>query len=175
MADEIVKLGQDQFPIYYAIEPRPFLLSGQPSGAVGAVARLSFAFPTGPHFVYGLRISNYYALPNDADADDVARFEACKKFVDADQSIKLDVAQQSIFVNDVKQEHVTGLNGVHWHPFPVPYRIQGGNNFGVTVTRLTGYPQIADAPVLPSCAITLVCGVFKGDMATEPSRRVGWS
>lgn len=175
MADELVIKGQDQFPILYGIEPRPFQLGGQPSGAAGAVAKLSFALPSNVHFLYGMRISNYYPLPNSADAAAVARFEACRRWLDDDQSLVLDVAQQSVFVNAVKQNQVMGTNGIHWHPFPVPYRVQGSNNWGITVTRLTGYPDIAGAPVLPVCAIVLVAGVFKGEMATEPQRRVGWA
>lgn len=175
MADELIIKGQDQYPILYGIEPRPFQLSGSPSGAAGAIAKLSFALPTNVHFIYGMRISNYYALPDNADAAAVARFEACKRWVDDDQMLKLDLSQQSIFVNDVKQNQVIGANGIHWHPFPVPYRIQGGNNYGITVTRLTSYPTIAGAAVLPTVCITLVSGVFKGEMGTEPPRRVGWA
>ena len=170
--------GQDQFPIYYAMEPRPFMVSGVPSGAAGARAKLSYAVPTAVHFIYGIRITNYYPLPSGLDADGVAMWEACRRYVDQDQSIMLDLSQQSIFVNEVIQSQVTGRDGVHWHPFPVPYRINGGNAWGLTVTRLTDYPSLPNGdaepiPILPMVGATIVCGVFRGDMATQPPKRYG--
>lgn len=176
MSQQIIE-GEDQYPIYYPVEPRPLQLSGQNSGAAGAFAKLSFAFPTAVHLVYGLRISNYYPLPEGADADAVAVWQACRRYVDNDQTIALDISQQSIFVGNTVQSHVVGQDGFYWHPFPTPFVIAGGNNFGITVTRLTAYPDLIidqeNVPILPMVGATLVCAVFRGDMATRPPMRRG--
>jgi hypothetical protein len=177
MADQEIVVGEDQYPIYYPLEPRPFQLSGTPSGAAGAVARLSHAFANARHFVYGIRFSNFYDLPTGLDADNVAVYNACREWVDGDQTVTLDISQQSAFVNQTIQTHVTGKSGVHWHPFPVPFYIAGGNDFKVTVTRLTSYPSLlvgeVFVPILPSVGATLVCGVFRGELTTQPPRRRG--
>lgn len=175
-AEEVIT-GEDQYPIYYAMEPRPFMLSSQPSGAAGAFAKLSFAFPSARHFIYGIRISNFYELPTNLGESGVALWHACREWLDADQSVVLDLSQQSIFVNETMQAHVTGRAGVHWHPFPVPFYIGGSNNFSLIVKRLTGYPSLLVGetltPILPSVGATLVCGVWRSDMTTSGPKRRG--
>lgn len=162
----------EAFPIYYAFDSAPFLLNGQPSGAVGAVARLSRSLPNPPHIVLGIRISNVYTLPSGANADAVATYRACKESVDGEQTVLMNLAQQNITAELTLQKHITG-GGLqeYFMPFPSTYPMAGGNDITLEIRRLTTYPQIAGADVLPTCFATLVCTVLRmgaGYGATQP-------
>lgn len=166
-------LNPQAFPIYYPMGPQPFQLDGVASGAQGAVAMLSHSLPNPPHILMGIRVSNVYDLPADADADDIANYTAMKQFVDGDQTLYIDLAQQNILANPTYQTHVTGrADGQHWFPFPAPFPMAGGNNVSLTVTRLTSYPQLVGEDVTPVCRATLVAAVLRGGSSTQPVRRV---
>lgn len=155
------------FPLYYSLSA-PFLIDGNPSGAVGALATMTRELNNFPHIFYGLRIRNVYPLPNIDLADE---FRAVR-MVDNDQVIQISLAQQNITAQQIEQSALVGGHagdngGVHWHPFPHPYLMAGGNNVEVEVTRLTGYPPLDDDnPVLPVCRATLVTAVFRKGFRT---------
>ena len=165
-------LNPQAFPIYYPMGPRPFLDgSGNPSGAAGAVATLQRDLSNFPHMFIGLRISNVYPLPEGANADDVQRYRVLHEWVDGEQNMRIDLAQQNVTGDRVATIHVTGRGGVHWHPFPVPFPMAGGNNINVEIVRLTGYGQLAGEDVLPQCHVTIVAAVLRADLQTMAPHR----
>jgi hypothetical protein len=167
-----------QYPIYYPMEGRPFMVGSVQSGAAGAMAKLSHSFSNNPHKVYGIRISNTYDLPtNDGDAptaDQMALWQLCRE-IDDDQEVQLELSQISIFAQFVNQKQLVGARGIHWHPFACPYVIAGGNDFKLTVRRLTPYPEIGGQQILPYVSATLVCGMLASDEFPHegPVRRRG--
>lgn len=182
MADTVMYNGQpvdsgdllnQGFPLYYSTSA-PFLDSeGKPSGGAGAVAELVKELNNFPHIFYGVRLRNVYPMPSIDLADE---FKAVK-LLDADQVVDIDLAQQNVTAQAILQDGlVGGINDAgqtaHWHPFPHPYLMAGGNEIRLTVRRLTGYPDLAeDEPVLPTIRLTLVTAVFrKGFRTTQPHR-----
>jgi hypothetical protein len=120
-----------------------------------------------------VRISTFYALPSDLDAADVAAWEACRRYVDDDATVALDVSQQSIFANPTKLDQIVGPGGMYWHPFPATWYSQGGQNFKLTLVRLTSYPTIGGQLVIPQVMASLVCGQWRSDqtLPAEYQRR----
>ena len=162
------------FPLYYSTSA-PLLLDGEPSGAAGARAELVRELNNFPHIFYGVRLRNVYPLPKVDLADE---FRAVK-LLDADQVVEVNLAQQNITAQATPQDQLVGGipsdaggGAVHWHPFPHPYLMAGGNEIRIVVTRLTSYPNLDDDnPVLPVVRATLVTAVFrKGFRTTQPHR-----
>jgi len=166
-------LSPQTFPIYYPIGPKQFLDgTGQPSGAVGTRARFTRDLSNFAHMFIGIRISNTYELPQLPTADEIARFRACKEFVDGEQTITINLAQQNIVVEPTLQSQITGLDGIHWHPFPTPFPMAGANNISIEVQRATSYPQIREGePVIPEVRMVLLAVVLRADMKTVPPHR----
>lgn len=166
-------LNAQLFPIYYTMGPVPFLLDGAPSGARGATANLATDLSNFPHFLYGVRLTNTYAaLPDAATDADIARYRLCKEFIDQEQTVRINLAQQNITADRVHQAALCGeYQGLHWHPFPAPFPMAGGNNVVLDVVRLVGYPQINDADVLPECRAVLLAGVLRADLRTIATHR----
>lgn len=166
------------FPLYYPASA-PFLDDGAgggaPSGAAGAQATVNPTINNFPHTFYGVRVRNVYELPDPALAD---AFRAVK-LVDQDQTIRIELAQENVTANATLQDHVVGgaqgsTGGIHWHPFPVPYLLAGGNEVNVVLRRLTSYPLLSvepEIPVLPIAHVTLVTGVHRKDFRTVPPQR----
>lgn len=156
------------FPLYYSLSAAFLDSEGDPSGAVGARAELVRELNNFPHIFYGVRIRNVYALP---DVDLAAAFAAAR-LVDNDQVVEIQLAQQNITAQALLQDELVGghagvSGGVHWHPFPHPYLMAGGNNVRLVVTRLNGYPDLdEDNPVLPVCRAALVTAVFRKGFRT---------
>lgn len=166
-------LEPQEFPFYYSMPPVEFRnANGVASGAVGARARTSRDISNWPHLLIGIRIDNTYPLPSTADADSVARYRACKEYIDDEQTVRIDLAQQNVTADLVLQAALCGRTGsADWHPFPVPFPMAGSNNIAVEVQRVTPYPQIADADVLPTLQVTLVAAVFHADRLTTAVHR----
>lgn len=171
-------LGMQYFAQYIALEPVPFQLNGAPSGAVGAIARLSVAIDNFPEFVLGVRINNVYPLPPNPNEITMALYRNLKEHTDGEQTVLYRVSQQSVTTNLPLQMHITGRpDGQHWHSFPVPYPIAGANNIQLEIQRITPYPLSWPSsdpvtPILPVCYITLVCGQGRSGDATIPPHRI---
>jgi len=161
-------LGPEAFPLYYP-GSAPFQLNGVASGARGAQAVVSPPINNFPHVVYGVRIVNTWEIPDAADLADV---DVVHKWVDDDQNVQVKLAQQNVTAGFVHQATLCGTR-VHWHPFPKPYFLAGGNVVEVTLTRLTGYPLIAEDAILPTARVTLLTAVYTGNARTSPPHRVG--
>lgn len=169
-------LDPQTFPIYYPIGPKPFLDgNGEPSGAVGARAELEKDLSNFPHMFIGIRIDNIYNIPSeegvDPTADVVQLYRALKEWVDGEQSITINLSQQSISVDKLLQVQLTGRNGENWHPFPSPFPMAGGNNITIDVERSTSYPLLGGEPVTPVVRASLLAAVFRGDMRTVAPHR----
>lgn len=167
-------LEPQEFPIYYGLPPANFLdASGTPSGAAGSRARLSRDISNWPHLLVGIRIDNVYDLPSAADADGVARYRACKEYVDGEQTVRVDLAQQNTTTDNVLQTTLCGRMGSgDWHPFPVPFPMAGANQINIDIQRVTSYPIIVgEDPVVPVVRVTLVAAVFHADRLTTGVHR----
>lgn len=167
-------LDPEAFPLYYPLSA-PFMVDGTPTGAVGARAELVKTINNFPHIFYGVRIRNVYPLPSVELAD---AFRAVR-LLDNDQTIRIDLAQENITAQATLQDLVVGGSSgdggqvVHWHPFPKPYLLAGGNEIRVELQRLTGYPNLDDDnPVLPVARAALVTSVHRRDFRTQPPQRV---
>ncbi len=169
-------LSPQVFPIYYPMGDQPFLASnGTPSGAVGARARLQRPLSNFPHMFMGLRISNVYDLWTDvpqptAEQVQLARF--LREWTDAEQTVRITLAQQNVTAELLYQPHLTGHDGINWAPFPAPFPMAGGNNIQVEVQRTSAYPQFNDTDILPTCSVTILAAVLRADLETSPPRRV---
>lgn len=167
-------LNPQVFPIYYPMGAQPFTDgNGQPSGAVGATARLNRSLSNFPHMFMGLRISNEYDnLGQTPSADDVQLVRFLKEWTDAEQTVTINLAQQNITADQLAQQHLTGHDGINWAPFPAPFPMAGANDITVTIRRTTSYPLVAGVAVQPVARVTILAAVFRGDMRTAPVRRV---
>ncbi len=166
-------LSPQTFPIYYPMGAQPFLGgNGQPSGASGATARLTRDLSNFPHMFMGLRISNVYALGDDPSADDVQQFRVMHEWLDGEQAVTINLAQQNITAERLIQTQLCGRGGEFWHPFPAPFPMAGANNISVEITRLTSYPQLGGVSVTPTCHVSILAAVMRGGMKTAPPTRV---
>ena len=156
----------EAFPLYYR-DRQPFLLDGQASGAANAEANLRVTFNTNPHIFYGIRIQNVYETPPNADD-----FEPIQRIglmgYDADQTVRVEFAQQNITADQIAMGTLQGRFGLHWHPFPTPYYLRGANECRIILRRLTSYPILTsdgeDFNVLPQVHVTLVTASLRDDM-----------
>lgn len=166
--------ARQAIPVFYTMEAQPFRAgTAGNSGIAGSVARLSYKFGNDPHRIYGLRVTNYYDLPQGSEQSppseaNLALWQACKE-IDDDQSLLLDITQLTIIANRTHQRLICGKSGIHWHPFSTPYIIEGGNTFSLEVTRLVGYPAtIGSTAIVPYCQAVLWCDrMVTGDAAHE--------
>lgn len=167
-------LSPQVFPIYYPMGAQPFTNgNGQASGAVGSIARLNRSLSNFPHMFLGLRISNDYdVLPQNPDADTVQLVRFMREWVDSQQTVTINLAQQNITAEQLFQPHLTGHEGINWAPFPAPFPMAGGNDITVEVRRTASYPNVLNVAVEPVCRVTVLAAVMRADLRTSPPRRV---
>lgn len=167
--------GAQRFPVYYPHEAAFTVgdtAGGDPSGQVGATARLTFTINTRPHAFIGLRLRNVYPIPErPLEATAQSYFPTWRDVhaLDVDQDVRFELAQQNVLMERTDQALFVGGPGMGgsfvWHPFPCPYPFRGGNNISVTVRRTTSYPLIVgpDSQSPPEEGIFPVCkGVLVG-------------
>jgi hypothetical protein len=161
------------FPIYYPMGAKAFVdADGAPDGSRGAIAELTKVLSNWPVMFLGLRLTNVYTLPTNPTADDLAIFTVCKRFLDDEQTVKVELSQQNITAEPTLQVQLTGKSGVYWAPFPVPFPMAGSNTINVTVTRATGYPEIQDVQIKPVVYGVIVAAVARNSEQTmAPLRR----
>lgn len=141
--DPIVHETRGQpFPAIYSSGLIPFKLGNQTSGAAGARATHNFTLNTNPGAIYGIRIASFYEIPNNPSANLVALFDYLSRVTDLQQSVAVQVAQQTMTLSSpAPQAHIAGTSFVYYD-FPEPFGpLQGSNNVKVDVTRLTSYPS----------------------------------
>jgi hypothetical protein len=161
------------FPIYYPMGPKSFVdANGDPSGAVGATSELTKELSNWPILFMGLRITNVYQLPPTPTDLDLETFRVCKNFLDDEQTVRIALSQQNITAEATLQVQVTGKSGVYWAPFPVPFPMQGSNNIAITVTRVTPYPQLNGAAIVPTCFATILAAVARDDKPSQAVNRM---
>lgn len=165
-------LHPQAFPFYYEGTGVFVDSSGALSGAVGARARAQRELNNFPHLIYGVRLSNVYALNDNPDATALDRYRTAKEWLDGEQEIEIALTQQNVVAQPIVQINFTGKNGINWHPFPSPYPVAGGNIFQLTATRLVGYPTLGGEEIHPTLRVTLVTVVLRADLANiSPHRR----
>lgn len=165
------------FPFYFEMGPEQFKDGqGDPSGATGSIATFTKSISNFPFLFHGIRVSNTYDLDSDWNADDVAKYNACKNFVDLEQTVKIELTQQNILSEQTIVSHVVGRDGNYWSPFPCPFPMAGANVINVEMRRITSYPTIGTNPsiiIIPQVRCTLVGCVGRNKMQTQPPQRVG--
>lgn len=167
-------LAPQLFPKYYSMGPVQFMNAGVPSGAAGATATLTKQLTNFPTVIYGLRISNEYALSATPSVEEIAIYQTLKEWVDGEQTVTINLSQQDITGQEMLQSQLVGRRGSVWAPFPAPYPMAGGNNINVVVRRVTPYPSLVDDAedlVLPSVRATLLCAEFKATRSSMSTRR----
>ena len=161
------------FPVYYPMGPRSFLDGdGQPTGAANSIAELTKDVPNWPILFQGLRITNVYALPNQPSELDIRTFEASKRYLDDEQTVRIDISQQNITAEPTLQVQLTGKSGVYWAPFPIPFPMAGGNNVTIRIQRVTAYPQLNQTQIQPVVFATILASQARNRDQTMPTRRI---
>jgi hypothetical protein len=172
---DLVQQNVQWFPIYYPMGPTSFLDGdGEPSGAVGATARLSREIPNWPILFLGIRLSNVYTIGTAPSNDDVNLFNVLKRHVDGEQTVRISLSQQNITAEATLQLQVTGKDAFYWAPFPYPYPMAGGNNIAVEVRRVTAYPTLGGEDIEPQLFGTILAQVARTPSSadTMPPMRV---
>ncbi len=151
----------EAFPLYYSDSQQFVDNDGNVSGTRGSRAAVTIDFNNNPHVMFGIRIVNTFAVPNDLSPQDFYGL----KIWDQEQTIRLELAQQNVIAQPIPQHSFMGLAGIHWHPFPVPYLYRGGNQIRVEAVRLQDYPLIGsqNVAVLPTLFVTLVTATLRSD------------
>jgi hypothetical protein len=180
MSDEPVDLSNFQrFPVVYPAKAQ-FKSGSNEDAQAGATAKLQFTLNNNPHEITGLRIRNVYEIP---DAYLLAGFGTdWLQRKDGEQDLVVRMAQQNIVVDEANQVAVLGNDGIHWHPFELPYPFRGGNNVTVDVNRTTSYRwvvqngEVVDEITIKSVTVTAALvgwmyvgpgGVMSGPPSTE--------
>lgn len=158
MSDDPQDLSNFQrFPVIYSAKAQ-FKAGSKESGAAGSVAKLQFAINNNPHEITGLRIKNVYEVPTEflslAQPDGIDYLNR----LDQEQTLTMRMAQQNVVVDETLQSLVCG-DGVHWHPFELPYPFRGGNNITVDVNRLTSYSLPGSDPLVTIDAVTVQAAI----------------
>ncbi len=138
MSEPVDLSNFQRFPVVYPAKAQ-FKMGSDESAQAGATAKLQFSLNNNPHEITGLRIRNVYEIP---DGYMVSPQLAGSNFLerkDGEQTLVVRMAQQNIVVDEANQVCVVGNDGIHWHPFELPYPFRGGNNVTVDVTRTTNY------------------------------------
>jgi len=168
-------LKPQTFPTEYALGPVTFTdANGNPSGAIGARATLDKTLSNFPHMIMGIRLANRWSLPAAPSDEDIAHATYIKRYIDGEQTVRMQVAQQSILIDPSLQTLVTGRDGLHWHPFPAPYPVAGGNDVSFEIVRVSAYPPLPSQPAValePQVFGILVCAVFRGDLRSAAPHR----
>ena len=155
-----------EFPLYYPSTPQTFVLSGQPSGAIGAQAIANITLTNLPHILYGIRIDVEFDLDDLADKNLIIQTGVARAC-----NIEISMAQQNITAGPTFLPHMTGRTevGAVYHPLPVPFGFVGTNNLQVKATRLITMPF----EIVPVLFVTLVTGQLNATNAagTIPSGR----
>ena len=161
------------FPKYYAIGPVPFTRDGVPSGAAGAEAILTKELSNFPQILYGVRISNVYALPDPVDASHILQAQLYHDWLDGEQTVGVNLSQQNVTAQPMLQSQLTGRGDSAWHPFSAPYPMAGGNTVNLQVRRVTGYPDFIESDAVePVVFATLLAAEFKATRSTTAVKRV---
>lgn len=167
-------LQPQAFPAYDTLPPFQFQ-SG--AGTVEAIAGASFTaafnLDNFPRMIVGLRIQNVWQMPEEPTAEQVRLCEYVSRVVDHQQSVQINLTTTNITLRAaVPQNIMMGANEV-WHMFPAGFDAAGGNDFNVTVTRLTSYPLLDDVRINPKVYVSLVEIVLRADRPAMRTTRVG--
>lgn len=135
--EEEIDLSQLQrFPVVYPAKAQ-FKSGSNENAQAGATAKLQFSLNNNPHEITGLRVRNVYEIPDEYLLAGFGPDWLQRK--DGEQDLVVRMAQQNIVVDEANQVSVLGNDGIHWHPFELPYPFRGGNTIIVNVTRTTNY------------------------------------
>lgn len=175
-------LNSQAFPLYYGMGPVRFIDSkGEDTGKKGSVARLSRSLSNAPHMFMGIRVRSVLNFPPQRRADDievpvlvpprqedVELYKSASECLQNDQTVRINLSQQNISADAVLQTTICGTE-THWHPFPAPFPMAGGNEIEVEIVRMSDYPSYSDGtPIIPEVYVTLLAAVLRTDMSNQP-------
>lgn len=168
-------LSPGAYPVYYPFTPTQFQNGeGVVTGAAGSTATFTRPLNNFPHMIYGIRIMAVWQLPAALTADIARAAEFVKKYTDSEFTVRMEVAQQSVFLEPMLLPLITGQEGIHWHTFANPYPVAGGNNLSIVMRRVTSYPIIVgEDPIVPTIYGGIIASQFRGDFQTVPPHRAG--
>lgn len=162
------------FPFYFEMGPEQFKdADSAPTGASGSIATFTKSISNFPFIFHGLRVWNTFPMDAQWDADDVAQYVAVKRYVDLEQTLKIELTQQNILSLQTLQSLVVGSDGQYWAPFPCPFPMAGANNVSIEMKRVTSYPTIGGVEIIPQVHLALVGCVGRNRKLTQPPHRVG--
>jgi len=174
---EIDLKNYQRFPVVYPAQAQ-FKVGGNESADANAVAKLQFSLNNNPHEITGLRLTNTYDIPPEFLSLAIPDGPDYLTRLDMEQTITMRMAQQNVVLSDTHQKLVTGADGIHWHPFELPYPFRGGNNVTVDVKRITAYTLPGSDPLITIDAVTvyaaLVGWMYVGPMVESGPPSTGF-
>ena len=156
------------FPYYYGAGANAF----DEEAIAGAEITIPFSLDNFPHMIEGIRVRNTWQIPDEPTADELALATFVKRYVDDEQSLRIELTQQSIIAKAIAQPLVQGADGYVYHAFPKPFPMAGGNTINVVIRRLTSYPILGETRINPRVDVAIVCTMLRADRMTMPPLRV---
>lgn len=168
-------LQPQAFPAYDTLPPQQFQTgAGTTEAIAGASFTAAFNLDNFPRMIVGLRIQNVWQMPEDDVTDTELRLcEYVSRVVDLQQSVQINLTTTNITLRAAVPQNV--MMGAHevWHMFPAGFDAAGGNDFNVTVTRLTSYPLLREVRINPKVYVSLVEIILRADRPAMRTTRVG--
>jgi hypothetical protein len=158
-------LQPQAFPAYDTLPPVQFATGdGVTQATAGATFTSAFNLDNFPRMIVGLRIQNVWQMPEtNVTADELALCEYVSRVVDLQQSVQINLTTTNITLRAAVPQNI--MMGAHevWHMFPAGFDAAGGNDFNVTVTRLTSYPVLRGTRINPKVYVSLVEIMLRAD------------
>lgn len=168
-------LQPQAFPAYDTLPPVQFTTGdGVAQAVAGASFTAAFNLDNFPRMIVGLRIQNVWQMPEtNVTADELALCEYVSRVVDLQQSVATNLTTTNITLRAAVPQNV--MMGAHevWHMFPSAFDAAGGNDFNVTVTRLTSYPQLRGVRINPKVYVSLIEITLRADRPAMRTVRRG--
>lgn len=168
-------LSPQAFPAYQTLPPIQFSTgSGTTEAIAGAAFTAAFNLDNFPRMIVGLRIQNVWQMPETAlTSTELDLCEYVSRVVDLQQSVAINLTTTNITLGAACPQNI--MMGAHevWHMFPAGFDAAGGNDFNVTVTRLTSYPLLRDVRINPKVYVSLVEIILRADRPAMRTTRIG--
>lgn len=167
-------LAPQVFPAYDTLPPNQFLLGdGSTAAVAGASFTAAFNLDNFMRMIVGVRVQNVWQMPDDPTATELALCEYVSRVVDAQQSIAINLTTTNITLRAAVPQTIMMGRGDIWHMFPAGFDAAGGNDFNITVTRLTSYPILRGTRINPKVYVSLVENVMRADRPAMRTTRRG--
>jgi len=147
--------------------------NNEKSGAAGSELKIGFSLDNFPRMILGVRVKNVWQMPEDPTEAEIRLCEYVSRVVDSQQTISVDLTTSNITLrNPVLQSALMG-DGSVWHSFPAGFDAAGGNDFNLSIRRVTSYPLLRDVRIVPTVYVSLVSIAMRADRMAAGLVRVG--